>query len=120
GHEELTPSFPRKFRHPGESRDPSLSTYGCFPVTRNADGWVPAFAGMTDGRMDYQIFEVGNGTQLLGNPHRHPAGFAIAPQVVGDCEQLCGRGGGGLAAIEVAVPVLDAGEPAFGREADDA
>src|SRR5947209_5905666 len=34
-------------RHPGESRDLRPAKYGVCRQIRRADGWVPAFAGMT-------------------------------------------------------------------------
>jgi len=43
----------------GESRDPSLSEYGCSPRSHHADGWVAAFAGMTVFRVE-QVLESGD------------------------------------------------------------
>jgi hypothetical protein len=38
-------SFPR---HPGKTRDPWTSEARLYWTDPDADGWVPAFAGMTD------------------------------------------------------------------------
>ena len=42
-----------KFRHPGESRDPALRAK-TLKVRRQAQPWVPAFAGMTEDKAEQQ------------------------------------------------------------------